>query len=133
MIPEEEQFGDQPMPESGLATNYERPISEWQHGRPVMRGENGGPFFVPFLAPVMRPVEPGVGAVLGFTKQYSEDGPAYSFAAIRATNKQRGWFLSGPRNAAQPLDWDSLLDFIGGPDDWARTGVVTGWTPLEIR
>lgn len=86
--------------------------------------------FSPFPAPVMRPGEWPVGTVLGFTKQYSEDGPTYSFAAIRATGGRRGWFLSGPRNAAQPLDWDGLLDFIGCPDDWARVGVAGSWSPL---
>lgn len=88
--------------------------------------------FSPFPEPVMRPAEPEVGTVLGFTKQYSEEGPVYSFAAIHATSDQRGWYLSGPRNAAQPLDWDSLLDFVGGPDDWARVGVCMAWTPLVL-
>lgn len=84
--------------------------------------------FTPFPRPVARPAEPEVGTVIGFAKQFSEDGPVYSFAAIHATKGQ--WYLSGPRHGTQAMTWDHLLDFIGGPLDWARVGVVGSWDRL---
>lgn len=84
--------------------------------------------FFPFEPPIVRPVEPMPGSVLGFTKQYREDGPGYAFAAVHVD--RRGWYLTGPNYAGDPIDWDVLLDFIGGPDEWARVGVVATWTPL---
>lgn len=84
--------------------------------------------WVPFEQPVPLPIEPAPGTVLGFTKRYHEDGPAYSFAAIHVA--RLGWYLTGPKYAGHPVQWDTLLDFIGEPADWARVGVVTGWTPL---
>lgn len=86
--------------------------------------------FSPFPTPVPRPAEPEVGMVIGFAKQYSEDGTVYSFAAIRATDRVRGWYLSGPRYSGHAYTWDALLDFIGGPAEWARIGVITEWSPL---
>lgn len=84
--------------------------------------------WVPFEQATPIPVEPAPGTVLGFTKRYHEDGPAYSFAAIHVA--RLGWYLTGPKYAGHPMQWDTLLDFIGEPADWARVGVVTGWTPL---
>ena len=107
-------------PDNELATNYDGTLAYVDQ-------------FNPFPVPAMRPAEPGMGTVLGFTKQYAEDGPTYSFVALRAVQSRRGWYLSGPRNAAQPLDWDTLLDFIGGPDEWAQVGVATGWARMVIR
>lgn len=85
------------------------------------------PFF-PFEAPVMRPGELPPGTVLGFAKRYTEDGPAYSFAALHVD--RRGWYVTGPKYSGQPMDWDVLLDFIGGPAEWATVGVVASWSPL---
>jgi hypothetical protein len=96
---------------------------------PVVFG-TGDPF-VPFEAVPARPEELAPGTVLGFTKRYREDGPGYSFVALRVDRK--GWYLSGLKHPGTPMDWDELLDFIGGPDDWARVGVVTAWTPLVVR
>lgn len=86
--------------------------------------------FTPFSRPAKRPAEPEVGTVLGFEVQFEADGTRYSYAAIRATSAAKGWYLSGPRYAAQPLTWDQLLDFIGEPQDWARVGVVESWVTL---
>lgn len=86
--------------------------------------------FHPFPAPVSRPQEPEAGTVIGFTKQFTEGGPSYSFAALRVGRLRKGWFLTGPNYAGTPMDWDDLLDFIGGPEEWARVGVVESWTPL---
>lgn len=102
--------------------------------RASMRGipdKLGRDAFSPFPTPVRRPAEPEQGTVLGFTKHYSEDGAGYSFAAVRATNRHAGWFLSGPKHTAQPITWDALLDFVGGPTEWARIGVVVEWATLE--
>lgn len=82
----------------------------------------------PFEKESLRPIEPDSGAVLGFTKRYTEDGQGYSFVAINVG--RLGWYLSGPKYAGQPMTWDDLLDFIGGPDEWALTGVVAAWHPL---
>lgn len=84
--------------------------------------------FTPFVAEVPRPPEYVPGTVLGFTKQYSEDGPAYSFAAVHV--RWLGWYLTGPQYAGEPMRWDDLLDFIGGPEEWRTVGVVAKWTPL---
>lgn len=84
--------------------------------------------FTPFPRPVARPAEPEEGTVIGFAKQFQEDGPTYSFAAIHAVKGQ--WFLSGPRHGGRAMTWDALLDFIGGPLDWARVGVVGSWDHL---
>jgi hypothetical protein len=74
------------------------------------------------------PIEPEPGTVLGFTKRYTEDGPAYSFAAVRVAPRRVSWYLTG--RETEPVDWVTLLDFIGGPDEWARVGVVAAWHPL---
>lgn len=84
--------------------------------------------WVPFEQPAARPIELPPGTVIGFTKRYTEDGPGYSFAAIHVD--RLGWYLTGPKYSGQPVDWETLLDFIGGLDEWAHVGVVTGWTPM---
>jgi hypothetical protein len=84
--------------------------------------------WVPFEQPAPLPIELPPGEVIGFTKRYREDGPAYSFVAIRVA--PLGWYLTGPNYAGRPIDWETLLEFIGGPDDWAKVGRVTSWTPL---
>jgi hypothetical protein len=84
--------------------------------------------WVPFEQPAPLPIELPPGEVIGFTKRYREDGPAYSFVAIRVA--PLGWYLTGPNYAGQPIDWETLLEFIGGPDDWAKVGRVTRWSPL---
>jgi hypothetical protein len=84
--------------------------------------------FNPFPAPVVHPTEPAAGTVLGFTKQFTEDGQVYSYVALSIdTNK---WYLSGPRQAGHPFSWGALLGFIGGPTEWAGVGVVASWTPM---
>jgi hypothetical protein len=83
---------------------------------------------VPFEQPAARPIELAPGTVLGFTKRYREDGPGYSFVAIHVD--RLGWYLTGPNYAGVPQSWDNLIDFIGGPEEWARVGVVTSWAPL---
>lgn len=90
--------------------------------------------FVPFDPEPAQPTKPEelpAGTVLGFTKRYTENGTGYSFVAIRAG--RLGWYLTGPNYAGEPIRWADLLDFIGGPDEWARVGVVTAWTPLVVR
>lgn len=85
--------------------------------------------FTPFTADQSAfPIEPAHGTVLGFTKRYSADGPAYSFAAIRVTPRSKSWYLTGQQT--DPVDWLELLSFIGGPDEWRTVGVVASWTPL---
>lgn len=85
--------------------------------------------FNPFPRPVARPAEPEVGTVIGFTKKFSEDGASYSFAAIHAVKGR--WYPTGPQYGGRPLSWDALLDFIGGPLEWARVGAVGSWDRLE--
>lgn len=84
--------------------------------------------FFPFEQTPDLPAEPEPGTVIGFTKRYAEDGPGYSFAGIHVA--RLGWYLTGPNYAGHPVTWETLLDFIGGPAEWAAVGVVTGWTPL---
>ena len=84
--------------------------------------------FTPFPRPVARPAEPEVGTVIGFAKQFNEDGPMYSFAAIHAVKGK--WYLSGPQYGGRAMTWDLLLDLIGGPLEWARVGVVGSWDCL---
>jgi hypothetical protein len=86
--------------------------------------------FTPFTNVPALPAEPVSGMVLGFTKRYTEDGPTYSFAAVRATARTSSWYLTGPNYAGEPMDWPTLLDFIGGLDEWRAVGVVATWTPL---
>jgi hypothetical protein len=85
--------------------------------------------FNPFPRPVARPAEPEVGTVIGFTKKFSEDGTSYLFAAIHAVKGR--WYPTGPQYGGRPLSWDALLDFIGGPLEWARVGAVGSWDRLE--
>jgi hypothetical protein len=87
--------------------------------------------FTPFEQPTPLPIELPPGEVIGFTKRYREDGPTYSFVAIHVA--RMGWYLTGPNYAGDPVDWVTLLDFIGGPDEWAKVGVVTSWSPLVSR
>jgi hypothetical protein len=108
-MPDEERFGEYPVPASGLATNY-------------------GNDWTPFEQTPARPVELEPGTVLGFTKRYTEDGPGYSFAALSVA--RRGWYLTGPKYNGNPLTWDELLDFIGGPTEWSQVGIVVTWAPL---
>lgn len=93
------------------------------------RGENpyASSTFTPFANVPTLPIEPAPGTVLGFTKRYTTDGPAYSFAAVRASNR---WYLTGAKYQGRPMNWPTLLDFIGGPGEWRGVGVVASWTPL---
>ena len=119
----------------------DRPIKEWREGRPVMHDQPmpGSPAataqaeeplpFTPFSRPVPRPTEPELGMVVGFEIQFEADGPRYSYAAIHAVEGK--WYVSGPVHGAKYFTWSKLLDFIGGPDDWARVGVVESWVTLR--
>lgn len=101
---------------------------EWNAGPAPMNP------FSPFPTPVSRPAQPEVGTVIGFTKVFREGGQVYSFAAIRATDRNAGWYLTGPQYSGNAYTWDALLDFIGGPAEWFRIGAVESWTPLgELR
>ncbi len=84
--------------------------------------------FSPSPTPVPRPPEPPANSVIGFTKSYSEDGPAYSFVAIHVD--RLGWYVSGPKHERSPWTWDQLVDYVGGPAEWQRIALVTQWTPL---
>lgn len=84
--------------------------------------------FNPFPAPVSRPAEPTAGTVIGFVKLFAADGTEYHYAAISIARDK--WFLSGPRLGGAAMSWDLLLDFIGGPENWAGVGVVASWRPL---
>jgi hypothetical protein len=105
-------------------------IVEWQADNPEKR--TGVNYFVqafmPFEAPVIAPAEPMPTSVIGFTKRYREAGPAYSFVAVHVG--RLGWYLTGPNYAGTPMVWDDLLNFIGGPEEWARVGVATAWLSL---
>ncbi len=83
---------------------------------------------LPFELEAPRPVEMPPGTVIGFSKQYTEDGAKYAFVAVHVGRK--GWYLTGPNYAGQPMDWDALLDFIGGPDEWAAAMFVSEWSRL---
>lgn len=84
--------------------------------------------FTPFANMPTLPIEPAPGTVLGFTKRFTEDGPVYSYAAVRATAQALSWYLTSQQT--DPVDWLELLSFIGGPDEWRTVGVVASWTPL---
>jgi hypothetical protein len=96
------------------------------------RGENpyASSTFTPFAPEPAFPIEPAPGTVLGFTKRYTEDGPAYSFAAIRVAPRSKSWYLTG--RETEPVDWLTLLDFIGGPDEWRAVGMAASWVPLAV-
>lgn len=81
--------------------------------------------FTPFGELTRQPVEPSPGTVLGFTKQFTPDGKTYAFAAISIGTGM--WFLSGPRHGGGSMHWRELLDFIGGPEQWAQVGHAVVW------
>lgn len=113
--------------EAREARGYADPITPRYSASTIPAVEPRTPFS-PFPEPVRRPAEPEPGTVIGFAKAYREDGPLYSFAAVRVD--RLGWYLTGPQYSGQPMKWDALLDFIGGPAEWFRVGVVTEWSPL---
>jgi hypothetical protein len=85
--------------------------------------------FTPFTLPAPRPPEPAIGTVLGFEKTFPGVvvSKTYSYAALHA---DPGWYLTGKTFLAAAFTWGELLDFIGGPKDWARVGIAIGWAPL---
>lgn len=86
--------------------------------------------FNPFPTPIVRPDEPGHGAVIGFVK-FSEEGKLYHYVAVQAVPGQ--WYLSGARRisgSAVAFTWAQLLDFVGDPWSWSSIGIVSAWDRL---
>lgn len=103
----------------GAATNPHPPKD------PNVASANEPYNFTPYADLVCRPIEPSAGTVLGFTKQFSANDKAYAFAAISVGTNM--WFLSGPRHGGSSMHWSELLNFIGGPEQWAQVGVAVVW------
>jgi hypothetical protein len=113
--------------------------------RPVDDGpdEFPPPRFSPFPAPAPLPVEPAPGSVIGFVKDFGmagswlasqpsrsnvSNGKLYTYVAVHADNEV--WYLSGPQRGGRSFTWADLLEFIGGPEQWATVGIVAAWDRL---
>ena len=68
------------------------------------------------------PTEPVNGKVIKFQKQFTEEGPVYNYAAIRAVGL---WNTTGPK-APKAYTWEELMSWMG-KDARTTLRIVGNW------